>query len=82
MPSKSLAAISLSWSAACFAVAHIIVQGRIILVLKFLPGLVLGRLFGSQTSIYSFFRRFVEKVEKIKISLDIRQVIRYNELDN
>ena len=31
--------------AACFAVAHIIVQGRIILVLTFLPGLVLGRLF-------------------------------------
>jgi membrane protease YdiL (CAAX protease family) len=31
--------------AACFAVAHIIVQGRIILVLTFLPGLVLGWLF-------------------------------------
>jgi len=31
--------------AACFAVAHIIVQGRIILVLTFLPGLVPGWLF-------------------------------------
>jgi len=32
-------------SAACFAAAHIIVQGEIICVLTFLPGLVLGWLF-------------------------------------
>lgn len=37
--------LSIVLSAACFAVAHIIVQGRVILVLTFLPGLVLGWLF-------------------------------------
>ena len=37
--------LSIVLSAACFAVAHIIIQGRIILVLTFLPGLVLGWLF-------------------------------------
>jgi len=36
---------SIVLSAACFAVAHIIIQGRIILALTFLPGLVLGWLF-------------------------------------
>jgi membrane protease YdiL (CAAX protease family) len=37
--------ISIVLSAACFAVAHIIVQGQIISGLTFLPGLVLGWLF-------------------------------------
>ncbi len=37
--------LSIVLSGACFAVAHIIVQGRLILVLTFLPGLVLGWLF-------------------------------------
>jgi len=37
--------LSIVLSAACFAVAHIIIQGRIILALTFLPGLVLGWLF-------------------------------------
>ncbi len=37
--------LSIVLSAACFAVAHIMVQGRIILLLTFLPGLVLGWLF-------------------------------------
>jgi len=37
--------LSIVLSAACFAVAHIIIQGRVILVLTFLPGLVLGWLF-------------------------------------
>ncbi len=37
--------LSIVLSAACFAVAHIIIQGRIMLVLTFLPGLVLGWLF-------------------------------------
>jgi len=37
--------LSIVLSAACFAIAHIIIQGRIILVLTFLPGLVLGWLF-------------------------------------
>ena len=37
--------LSIVLSAACFAVAHIIIQGRIILLLTFLPGLVLGWLF-------------------------------------
>jgi len=37
--------ISIIISAACFAAAHIIVQGKIISVLIFLPGLVLGWLF-------------------------------------
>ena len=32
-------------SAACFAIAHVIVQGQIVSVLTFLPGLVLGWLF-------------------------------------
>lgn len=32
-------------SAACFAVAHIVVQGRIISALTFLPGIILGWLF-------------------------------------
>jgi len=36
---------SIGISAACFAVAHIIVQGHIVSVLTFLPGLVLGWLF-------------------------------------
>lgn len=34
--------ISIAISAACFAAAHIILQGRIISVLTFLPGLILG----------------------------------------
>ncbi len=37
--------LSIVLSAACFAIAHIIIQGRIILVLTFLPGLILGWLF-------------------------------------
>ncbi len=37
--------ISITLSASCFAIAHIIVQGQIISVLTFLPGLVLGWLF-------------------------------------
>lgn len=37
--------LSIVLSAACFAVAHIIIQGRVILVLTFLPGLILGWLF-------------------------------------
>jgi membrane protease YdiL (CAAX protease family) len=37
--------ISIIISAACFAAAHTIVQGEIIAVLTFLPGLVLGWLF-------------------------------------
>ena len=37
--------ISIIISAACFAAAHIIVQGEIISVLIFLPGLILGWLF-------------------------------------
>ncbi len=37
--------LSIVLSAACFAVAHIIVQGRIALLLTFLPGLILGWLF-------------------------------------
>ena len=37
--------LSIVLSAACFTIAHIIIQGRIILVLTFLPGLILGWLF-------------------------------------
>ena len=37
--------LTISISAACFAAAHIIVQGQIISVLTFLPGLVYGWLF-------------------------------------
>jgi len=37
--------LSIILSAACFAAAHIIVQGNIILALTFLPGLILGWLF-------------------------------------
>ncbi len=37
--------ISIAISAACFAAAHVIVTGRIISVLTFLPGLILGWLF-------------------------------------
>ena len=37
--------MSIVLSAACFAIAHIIVQGRITSALTFLPGLVLGWLF-------------------------------------
>jgi len=37
--------LSIILSAACFAAAHIIIQGRVILVLTFLPGLILGWLF-------------------------------------
>lgn len=37
--------ISIVLSAACFAFAHVIVQGRITSILTFLPGLVLGWLF-------------------------------------
>ena len=37
--------LSILLSAACFAVAHIIIQGRIMLVLTFLPGLICGWLF-------------------------------------
>ena len=37
--------LSIVISAVCFAVAHVIVQGQIISVLTFLPGLVLGWLF-------------------------------------
>ena len=36
---------SIAISAVCFAVAHVIVQGQIVSVLTFLPGLVLGWLF-------------------------------------
>ncbi len=37
--------LSITLSAACFAAAHIIVQGQIISALTFLPGLILGWLF-------------------------------------
>ncbi len=37
--------LSIVLSAACFAVAHIIIQGKIISVVTFLPGLILGWLF-------------------------------------
>ncbi len=37
--------ISIIISAACFAAAHVVIQGEIISVLTFLPGLVLGWLF-------------------------------------
>jgi len=37
--------ISIVLAAACFALAHIVVQGRLTAVLTFLPGLVLGWLF-------------------------------------
>ncbi len=37
--------LSIMLSAACFTIAHIIIQGKIILALTFLPGLVLGWLF-------------------------------------
>jgi len=37
--------ISIGVSAACFAAAHIIIQGQVISVLTFLPGLILGWLF-------------------------------------
>lgn len=37
--------ISIILSAACFAVAHVIVQGQITAVVTFLPGLILGWLF-------------------------------------
>ncbi|MBA7670003.1 hypothetical protein ES703_78145 [subsurface metagenome] len=37
--------LSIMLSAACFAVAHIIIQGRVILALTFLPGLICGWLF-------------------------------------
>ncbi len=37
--------ISIIISAACFATAHVVIQGEIISVLTFLPGLVLGWLF-------------------------------------
>jgi len=37
--------VSIVLSAACFAAAHIIIQGQIIAVLTFLPGLVLAYLF-------------------------------------
>ena len=37
--------LSIVLSAACFAVAHMIIQGRAIFALTFLPGLVLGWLF-------------------------------------
>ncbi len=37
--------VSIVISAACFAAAHMIIQGRIISALTFLPGLVLGWLF-------------------------------------
>lgn len=43
--------ISIVLSAVCFAAAHIIVQGKIILVLTFLPGLVLGWLFAKTRSL-------------------------------
>ena len=37
--------LSIVLSAACFAVAHIIIQGRVMLILTFLPGLIFGWLF-------------------------------------
>jgi len=37
--------ISIIISAACFATAHVVIQGEIVSVLTFLPGLVLGWLF-------------------------------------
>jgi membrane protease YdiL (CAAX protease family) len=36
---------SIAISAVCFAVAHVIVQGQLVSVLTFLPGLILGWLF-------------------------------------
>jgi len=43
--------ISITLSAACFAAAHIIVTGKIISVLTFLPGLILGWLFTRTRSL-------------------------------
>jgi membrane protease YdiL (CAAX protease family) len=43
--SRQLQWISIIISAACFAAAHVVIQGEIISVLTFLPGLVLGWLF-------------------------------------
>lgn len=40
-------------SAVCFAVAHIVVQGQIISVLTFFPGLILGWLFFRTKSLYA-----------------------------
>jgi membrane protease YdiL (CAAX protease family) len=37
--------ISIVLSAACFAAAHIIIQGQVISIVTFLPGLVIGWLF-------------------------------------
>jgi membrane protease YdiL (CAAX protease family) len=42
---RLLQPISIIISAACFAAAHVVIQGEIISVLTFLPGLVLGWLF-------------------------------------
>ncbi|NIP53350.1 MAG: CPBP family intramembrane metalloprotease [Phycisphaerae bacterium] len=43
--------ISIIISAACFAAAHVVIQGEIISVLTFLPGLVLGWLFVQTRSL-------------------------------
>ena len=44
---------SIVLSAACFAVAHIIIQGRITLALTFLPGLICGWLFIRTRSLFA-----------------------------
>jgi membrane protease YdiL (CAAX protease family) len=43
--------ISIGISAACFAMAHVIIQGHIVSALTFLPGLILGWLFIRTKSI-------------------------------
>jgi len=43
--------MSIGISAACFAAAHMIIQGKIILALTFLPGLILGWLFARTGSL-------------------------------
>jgi len=45
--------MSISLSAVCFAVAHIIIQGHIGSALTFLPGLVLGWLFIRTRSLWA-----------------------------
>jgi len=45
--------MSIGISAACFALAHVLIQGRIASVLTFLPGLVLGWLFIRTKSLFA-----------------------------
>lgn len=45
--------ISIAISAACFAVAHIIVHGQVISALTFFPGVVLGWLFSKTKTLFA-----------------------------